>query len=243
MSADNGIYIGRFKHVECSRPLVDEGGAYYDVETGEYEYRVIHAQSIENCDYADDFPKEVTDAYRALYYGNDVAVYKTSEEAYKHAGELAKLEPILEYGISWIQYDVPFPEYIADPNEVIKKYWNGQEAAEKKEREKDVAVKCLVTKGMMRHEYQVMVQDYPSLTPVVWRGWVDEHQVRINTHPKNAGMTMEGHHFGELHARKIKEEVREVGYNTTVLQYLIEFPDGIPSHSVWVEPRLVEGTW
>jgi len=233
MSADNGIYIGRF--------LAKCNDDYEPSESGNpiYEYRVTHATAIENCDYAEDFPKEVTDAYRATYYGN-VPVFKTSEEAYRQAGELAKLEPVLEYGISMIQYDVQFPGYIADPNEALSKYWNAQDVKKKKAREKEVAVKCLVTKGMMRHEYQVMVQDYPSRTPVVWRGWVDQNLVRVY---RSAGMTDEGYHMGVIHAHKVKEEVREVGYNTTALQYLIEFPDGIPSQRVWVDPIMVEGTW
>ncbi len=203
MSADNGVYIGRFKHVECSRPLVDERGAYYDIEDG-YEYRVAHAQAIENCDYNSgfdsDIPKEVIDAYRVLTYGS-VPIFTDKDSAYRQAQELAKLQPT-EYGISEIHYDVPFPHYIADDaTKIITDYDNKQDATSQIEREKEVAVKCLVTKGMFSHEYFVMVQDYPALTPVVWRGWVDRNLVRVY---RGAGTTDEGYHMGVIQAHKVK---------------------------------------
>lgn len=229
MSADNGIYIGRFMRVESRNPL-----------KAKFEYRVIHAQAIENCDDSHDFPSEITDAYRALYYGG-APIFTDADEAHKQARELVTPEPILEYGISEIHYDIVFPSLSkADAEQAIDKYWKEREVEKEKERDKEVAVKCLVTKGMLPHECLVMVQDYPALTPILWRGYVSRNWVRVH---RGADVTDEGYYMGVVHAHKVKEEVREVRYNTTALQYLIEFPDGIPSHSVWVEPRMVEGTW
>lgn len=232
MSADNGIYIGRF----ITKGKIS--GAYEGLDS-KYEYRVIHAQAIENCDRDIHTPSKVTDAIRVSYYDTS-PIFHSPEEAWKDANRLSAKELILEYGVSEIHYDEPFPTLTNEEAEVvITEYYNKKDEESQKKREKEVAVKCLVTKGMFSHEYFVMVQDHPSLTPVVWRGWVDKRLVRINT---NAGTTMEGYHLGVIHAHKVKE-VREVRYNTTAMQYLIEFPDGIPSRRVWVEPRLVEGTW
>jgi len=106
---------------------------------------------------------------------------------------------------------------------------------------------------MFSHEYFVMVQDYPSLTPVVWRGWVDKNTVQVDY---SAGMTDEGYHFGVLHAYKVKEEVKTTdpctgkeinpdeyggGSVSSQLMYLIEFPvEGFGGRRVWVEPRMVK---
>lgn len=105
MSADNGIYIGKF-------PLVDGG----------YEYRVIEAQGIENCDYGDD--RKIQDLTRVIYYkGSRVAVFYRENYAWKWARELAEDYSILEYGISLIEYDRPLlsisPE---DANEELSHY-------------------------------------------------------------------------------------------------------------------------
>ena len=231
MSADNCIAIGRF------------------VRKDGFEYRVIHASAIENCDYDSNLPAEITDAYRVDYYGRADVCY-TEQEAWEQARALEKEIadsdfPILEYGVSEIHYDVPFPSMTAE--EARKKedeYWGQREKEQKAERDKEVAVKCLVTKGMFSHEYFVMVQDYPSLTPVVWRGWVDRHCVRLD---EGAGTTMEGYHFGVLHAYKVKEEVKTEKWGSgesSQLMYLIEFPaDGFGGRRVWVEPRLVQQQW
>ena len=249
MSADNGVYLGRFLRKDTP-----------DGERG-YEYRVIHAQAIENCDYAPNFPAEITDAYRVDYYGR-ADVCCTEKEAWEQARamekEIADSDfPILEYGVSEIHYDVPFPSMTAE--EAGKKqdeYWGRREKEQEAEREKEVAVKCLVTEGMFSHEYFVMVQDYPSLTPVVWRGWVDKNTVQVDY---SAGMTDEGYHFGVLHAYKVKEEVKTTdpctgkeinpdeyggGSVSSQLMYLIEFPvEGIGGRRVWVEPRMVKKQW
>lgn len=112
MSADNGIYIGRFKD-----------------EVGIVTFRVTHAQAIENCDYSDDFPNELTDASRVLYYGRS-KVYTTEAEAVQRANEIYHeiMEgscPILEYGVCQCWYDVPFPAMTPEEaNEFQRKYWD-----------------------------------------------------------------------------------------------------------------------
>ena len=62
MSADNGIYIGKF----------DDG------------YRVIHAQAIEHCEGSPD--DDVTLAYINNYFG-EAKLLKTSDEAWNEARE------------------------------------------------------------------------------------------------------------------------------------------------------------
>lgn len=95
MSADNGVYIGRF------------------VKDGVYSYRVIHAQAIENCDQNDDFPEELRNSYIARYYGQAKEIFskdKAFEAAKKIYDEIMESNfPIVEYGIQEIHYDIPFP--------------------------------------------------------------------------------------------------------------------------------------
>jgi hypothetical protein len=86
MSADNTVAIGKFT----------DG------------FRVVHAQAIENCDYADGFPKEETQAYRVVYYG-DSEVFENEEAAHKQAIMLYNEMPFVEYGIQLIDYNEPFP--------------------------------------------------------------------------------------------------------------------------------------
>lgn len=87
MSADNGIYIGKF-------PLEDGG----------FEYRVIHAQNIEDCDYGDDLGLQ--DLTRVVYYkSSQAAIFHNEDYAWRWARELSKDYEILEYGISLIEYD------------------------------------------------------------------------------------------------------------------------------------------
>ena len=101
MSADNGIYVGRF--------LKNEGG---------FEYRVIHAQAIENCEY-----EELAQAYQVLYYGNS-EVYDNEHYAWIEAEKLYDeiMESdcrICEYGIHMLTYDKPFPTMTREEAEKI----------------------------------------------------------------------------------------------------------------------------
>jgi len=114
MSADNGIYIARFVGSD-----------------GNYEYRVAHAQAIENCDYSDRYPKQFIDATRVLYFG-DSKVYKSHEEALERAREIERElvdeDPYemfyIEYGICDVCYDTPFPDMsMEEANRIVDEFW------------------------------------------------------------------------------------------------------------------------
>ena len=89
MSADNGIYIGKFP----------DG------------YRVVHAQAIEDIDYFPQGSKEELEIIKNKFGYSQV--YPTKNEAVMKAHEM-ELEilsddfcPILEYGVSFINRDLP----------------------------------------------------------------------------------------------------------------------------------------
>ena len=116
MSADNGVYIGWF-------PTADGG----------VEYRVIHAQAIDNTEDSDQFPNELTDAYIVSYYG-DAEVYTNEDDANKKAVEIYKDImnddfgcAIIEYGIQIIEYPRPFPKMTKqEAMDYEDQYWKGQ---------------------------------------------------------------------------------------------------------------------
>lgn len=118
MSADNGIYIGRFKN-----------------PAGGFEYRVAEGMAIENCDYGvGDCPNELTDAYRVSYYANPRAKhFLVREEALQYAYKVAKEYTdggmFLEYGVCECHYDVPFPNFTYEEAEKkLHNYWYGHES-------------------------------------------------------------------------------------------------------------------
>jgi hypothetical protein len=94
MSADNGIYIAKFP-----------------TTTGGVEYRVTHAQAIENTDYEE---------YVRSYF-EDAAAFDNVSEAREHAFALeAEILaddycPILEYGICSLEFPKPLTEYPKAP--------------------------------------------------------------------------------------------------------------------------------
>ena len=92
MSADNGIYI-------LETPI-----------TGKKEWRVTHAQAIENLHYQppkgwDMDPQEVV-----TYFGKS-QVFHSKAEALLRADEMARGFAILEYGIQTIIGERPFEAY------------------------------------------------------------------------------------------------------------------------------------
>jgi hypothetical protein len=89
MSADNGIYIGKFPtNSECT----------------EFEYRVIEAAAIENVDYG---TKAKQDAYRVSYFGRTERVFSDRKEALVFAHDWAEEFDILEYGVCELKFDRP----------------------------------------------------------------------------------------------------------------------------------------
>jgi hypothetical protein len=119
VSSDNGIYIGRF--LSSSPPLKSN-------EDG-YEYRVIHAQAIENCDietygYLKDLKdqRKMCDANLVLYYGKS-KVFTDVTKAWKEARRIANEYIYTEYGCVEFHYDVLFPSYTRGEAEEI--VWKG----------------------------------------------------------------------------------------------------------------------
>lgn len=96
MSADNGVYI-------LESPIKNGQGT---------EFRVIHAQAIENINY--DVPEGEFNDEQLINYFGDCKIL-TAKAASTTALELEKgimsddFCPILEYGISTITMNRPFP--------------------------------------------------------------------------------------------------------------------------------------
>jgi hypothetical protein len=90
LSSDNGIYLGEF-------PTLDGGK----------EYRVVHAQAIENVDFGDP---DMQDHTRVSYFGNAHS-YRTFvpawEEAHRLANDIINDSGLLEYGIQLLEFDRP----------------------------------------------------------------------------------------------------------------------------------------
>lgn len=86
MSADNGIYVGCFLS---------------------NEYRVTHAQAIENIGDQGEF----IPCYVVQYFKN-AKVFNTQIEALTYAHELTKEYYILEYGVNCIYFNHTFQEFL-----------------------------------------------------------------------------------------------------------------------------------
>ena len=92
MSADNGIYIGCFK---------------------DKEFRVIHAQAIDNVYYPNG-----ENALSIVEYFGDAPIFNSIEEAQKEASRQEteclndKFCPILEYGINILKFSKSFEAYV-----------------------------------------------------------------------------------------------------------------------------------
>jgi hypothetical protein len=106
MSADNCVAISRW--VE-------------DPIKGEYSYRVAHCQAIENC----DEQCQHSDEHRVLYFG-DCKVLKTQEYALREAVFIYEDLCVVEYGIRFLYFDVPFPKITKkQANDTLEHYWRG----------------------------------------------------------------------------------------------------------------------
>jgi hypothetical protein len=107
MSADNGVYITRWKSKE-----------------GYFEYRVADTQNIENCDYGGVIPDRVVDAYRVLMFSDSVTWLELNQ-ALDVASEIFGSLAVCEYGICLIEYDQPFPEMSVDEAlSIVNSYWD-----------------------------------------------------------------------------------------------------------------------
>jgi hypothetical protein len=118
MSADNGIYIARFKDTD-----------------GNYTYRVKHTANIENCDpdspYNEAYPKELANAYRVQYFGDSKVHTEYREamgEAYAIACQIEKDGGWTEYGICQCVYEEPFPSMSKDEaQQYLDKFWEREQ--------------------------------------------------------------------------------------------------------------------
>lgn len=104
MSADKGIYILR-----TNKPPLKEGGFYVN-QHDQYEYRVAECQAIDNIEYSD--------LYLPILFGRS-KVYSDKDSAWQEARRMYddimnSGFPILEYGISSIIKDKPFPNITPD---------------------------------------------------------------------------------------------------------------------------------
>jgi hypothetical protein len=117
MSSDNGIYIGVF-------PTHD----------GLKEYRVIHAQAIDNCDYSGVVPDSITDLYIVAYFG-DARTFPNQSKAWTHARKLAEEYTVLEYGVSEIKFDRPLIAISQDEaSKLLEEYWKHRDSKRISER-------------------------------------------------------------------------------------------------------------
>lgn len=115
MSADNGIYIAKFPKAE-----------------GGFEWRVIHAQAIENCDDSPNYSQELTDAYRTVYFAGAES-FDTEEAADAKARQMEAevladdFCPILEYGVCSFEFDRPLKLDIKAAEEFENRFWSDRE--------------------------------------------------------------------------------------------------------------------
>lgn len=90
MSADNGIYIGEFPN---------------------QEWRVIHAQAIDNLNYEPDDEDGFSAAQVINYFNTGAATFGSKERAMVAAHKMAEDCEILEYGVSTINFPFTMDQY------------------------------------------------------------------------------------------------------------------------------------
>lgn len=108
MSADNSIVIGIFPSKNSQR-----------------EYRVIHAQAIENCDDRPDLPAKITDCYRIIYFADaNVKTFNNADDAWECAYNLETEIGYVEYGIRQTTFDRPLINVSCEEaNKIIDNYF------------------------------------------------------------------------------------------------------------------------
>jgi len=106
MSADNCVAISRW--VE-------------DPIKGDYTYRVAHCQAIENCDEDCKHSEE----HRVSYFGK-CKVFQDEKDALAEAVLIYEGLYVVEYGIQFLYFDVPFPKITKEQaNDTLEHYWRG----------------------------------------------------------------------------------------------------------------------
>ncbi len=94
MSADNTILIGSFP----VPPFPSRMRIYY----------VSHVQAMENCQDSDDFPQELVDSSRVMFFC-DAPHFFTKAEAMTRAIQMHEEIGYVEYGIQSLDFDRPLP--------------------------------------------------------------------------------------------------------------------------------------
>lgn len=109
MSADNGIYV-----LETPRQAV------VGDELPSREYRVAHAQAIDNITFFKEGP--LRDAELVAYFGRAEVLYNKTEALVKAHEEADKCS-ILEYGVNLIHWPTPFPILtVEEARKILKDY-------------------------------------------------------------------------------------------------------------------------
>lgn len=89
MSADNGIYIGKFPKA-----------------LGGFEYRVVEAQAIDNLYCCSNQKEEDARIFRTFHDGE---VFMEEGLAWVYANKYSKEFCVLEYGLNMLEFKRPFP--------------------------------------------------------------------------------------------------------------------------------------
>jgi hypothetical protein len=106
MSADNGIYIGIFPEQDGK------------------EYRVIHAQAIENLNFDPDTDDGFNSLWVCMLYAQAPEFFSYSD-AMNHVFEIEReimssMCPVIEYGIVDIDFQYPFEWYVRKLAEKVR---------------------------------------------------------------------------------------------------------------------------
>lgn len=128
MSADNGIYIGRFPKTDNLHNV--------KLRSVDYDYFVIHAQAIDNIYFfaEDQLALEVKfngENPRTIveYFGRAQAMDEAAAhaQAFKMEREISESDfPVLEYGINTLTFYCPLSYYKFHAHEIVYK-WDKQE--------------------------------------------------------------------------------------------------------------------
>jgi len=119
MSADNTILIGSFPYESFPHEYGNRR-----------RYGVAHVQSMEDCVDSDEFPQELTDASRVLFFGHG-PFFDSEEEAMKKATLLHQKIGFVEYGICSLDFDRPLPSMTPYEAEVSDIYFDHKKIAKR----------------------------------------------------------------------------------------------------------------
>uniref|UniRef100_A0A6M3KU23 Uncharacterized protein n=1 Tax=viral metagenome TaxID=1070528 RepID=A0A6M3KU23_9ZZZZ len=118
MSADNTIVVGRF--------LTKNDSPYY---------KVCHCQAVENCDYSNNYPKNLIDWYRVVYFYDAPTFYDKQislEFAFSIEKDFEDEGHFVEYGVAEIDYNTVLLDITAEEaQKKINEWWDAYLLAKK----------------------------------------------------------------------------------------------------------------